>query len=214
MLGSLKNNSATTVKLLITVFSTLVLASCATGVFEKETPSQSQPSTQPSNWPAGAVAVFSQGVESLGVDNESARISFAEAIELSPQMEPAYYNLAKLDFDQKNYEAVDNFQSQTQKNNVSSARLNNLFATSKRVQNDFESAQKLYLAAIQMDPSYTPAILNIAILNDVYLGKTAEAEKYYLLYQQQLEQQNKQDNRLKNWLTDIQRRLSSKKGGS
>ena len=206
-----------TVLLFIAVMLSLVLSSCATeGTAPTSGPSTTTKpviSTQPSNWPSATVAVFSRGVQSLGNDNESARVSFAEALELSPQMEPAYYNLAKLDFDEKNYEAVDSFQALIQKNNVSSARLNNLLGTSKRIQNDFDSAKKLYLAAILMNPEYTPAILNLAILYDVYQGEIAEAEKYYLLYRKQLEQQGKQDNRINNWITDIQRRLSAKKGG-
>ncbi len=193
----------------------MLLSGCASDGLERSNDNlpTTPVSSKPSHWPSNSVAAFNQGVSALGNDNEAARISFAEAIELSPQMEAAYYNLAKLDLDQKNFEAVDSFLPQAQKNNVASARLWNLFATSKRHQNDFDAAEKFYLQAIQLDSGYTPALLNIAILNDVYLGKIAEAQKYYLLYQQQLEQQGKQDNRLKNWLTDINRRLAPKTGG-
>jgi tetratricopeptide (TPR) repeat protein len=211
LLDNLKISIPSTAGVLFVLLTGLILSACASNGKAPST-TQSKTPTQPSNWPASSVAAFSKGVQALGADNELARISFAEAIEIAPQMEPAYYNLVKLDFDQKNYEAVDNFQKQVQKNNLSSARLNNLFATSKRLQYDFASAQKLYLTAIQIDPSYTPALLNLAILNDVYLGNISAAKNYYLLYQQQLELQGKQDNRLKNWITDIQRRLSTKNG--
>jgi len=191
----------------------LLLAGCTAGVFEKTKNTTGQQQTQPSHWSEDAINAFNKGVVALGKDNEVARVSFAEAIEYEPKMEPAYYNLAKLDLDQKNYQAVATFQQQSQTHNVASARLLNLFATAKRQQHDFESAKKDYLAAIQLDSSYTPALLNIAILNDVYLGNLDQALKYYLLYQQQLQQQSKQDNRVKNWLTDIQRRLAPKTGG-
>ncbi len=188
----------------------MLLASCASGGGSSS--DNKKPRKPITDWPETSVAAFSKGVNSLGKDNENARLAFAEAIELSPNMEAAYYNLAKLDLDQKNFDSVDNFVAVVEQNDATSARLWNLFGTSKRQQSDFDSAKKYYLAAIKFDGSYTPALLNIAILHDVYLGDFVTAQNYYLQYQQQLKKQGKDDNRLKNWLTDLQRRNAAKNG--
>ncbi len=159
------------------------------------------------DWSVEARAFFAKGTRYLQKNPLKAMQSFNEAIVLAPTMEPAYFNLAKIAYENNDTRMLNELIQTSQQNKLQSARLLTVFAMGMRQQAKFEEAKNLYSRAIKLNNSYLPAILNRAILEDIYLGQLQTAEHYYQMYQQQLLLQGKTDKRLKNWLTDLQQRL-------
>ena len=91
---------------------------------------------------------------------------------------------------------------------ISSARFLTLLATIERNNGLFKLAAKHYLLALDIKADYSTALVNYAILNDLYIHDLPTAQSYYLKYQQQLILDGKEDKRLKNWLADIKQRIA------
>ncbi len=72
------------------------------------------------------------------------------------------------------------------------------------LQGEFEQAETLYRQALEADPNHLPAMLNLAILLDIYLGRLEEALPLYEQYQSLAEEPNP---RLKDWIFDVRNRL-------
>ena len=68
----------------------------------------------------------------------------------------------------------------------------------------FEASEAFYRQSLAADPSYLPAIRNLAILLDLYLGRLQEALPLYEQYQSMLD---KPDSQVKDWIFDLKRRL-------
>ncbi len=167
------------------------------------------------NWSAKAKQKFNKGVVFLkkGQTKAKATKAFYAAITLAPSMEPAYFNIAKMAIEHRTTQSMlKKIMQLAQKNNMESPRLLSVFAVGLRKQSQFAEAKKLYSRAIKLNNSYLPAILNMAILEDVYLGNLKSAQIFYLNYQQQLIIQGKKDKRLKNWLADLKQRLKKLDG--
>lgn len=73
-----------------------------------------------------------------------------------------------------------------------------------RESGDFEAAETFYRKALAIDGNYQPAILNLAILLDLYRGRLDEA---LALYEQVEPNEALPEQRLKDWLFDIKRRI-------
>ena len=65
-----------------------------------------------------------------------------------------------------------------------------------------------YQLALNKDANYLVVLANMAILQDLYLHNLVNAQDYYIQYQQQLVVQGKEDDRVANWLADINRRIA------
>ena len=62
------------------------------------------------------------------------------------------------------------------------ARLHNELGIAYRMHGEFAKAQGAYERAIGLDPGYAPAVLNLGILHDLYLGNGAKALELYERY--------------------------------
>lgn len=168
--------------------------------------------TETRAWSKKAVRAFNQGNQQIKDNPDKAKAAFLLAIELEPEMEAAYYNLLRLyhdeeSHDEKNAAAIQQLLEKAQKAAVLSARILTLAGTNKRHQGQFLDAEKLYLQALNIDGYYLTALVNMAILQDLYLQKLPEAQTYYQKYQQQLAAQGQEDKRLVNWLADLRQRI-------
>jgi len=72
-----------------------------------------------------------------------------------------------------------------------------------REQGKFEQAVAAYQAAIAADPNYQPAILNLGILYDMYLGDTVHAMEMYTRY---LALKPEGDAEVGKWVKELQSR--------
>ena len=68
----------------------------------------------------------------------------------------------------------------------------------------FDEAERYYRAAVAADQDYAPAILNLAFLLDIYLGKPAEAVELYERYQSSATEPHP---RLEDWIFDAKNRI-------
>jgi Tfp pilus assembly protein PilF len=123
-------------------------------------------------------------------------------------MEAAYFNLMKLYYVSENREKMQQIFLEAEKENLLSARILTLVGSEKRTQGQFKDAEKYYQLALKKDANYLVVLLNMAILQELYLHNLTTAESYYVQYQQQLITQGKEDKRVKNWLADIKRRIA------
>jgi tetratricopeptide (TPR) repeat protein len=87
----------------------------------------------------------------------------------------------------------------TAANNIRAAGLNQL-GVELREQGQFDKARESYERAIALDPAYTPAILNLGILQDLYLG---DAPAALLQYQRYLALSNPPDPRVSKWVAEL-----------
>ncbi len=169
------------------------------------------PAPLPTIWPDDALKAFDQGVSLLKSHPGKAASAFNVAIKQAPQMEAAYYNLGLLYYsdtkDKKKQQQLEKLITDAENQGVLSARLMNLLAVNLRKQGKFLEAEANYIMALTLEPNHLSTLANMAILQDLYLGQLTRALEYYKRYQQQLEQQGKEDNRINNWLADLQQRI-------
>jgi Flp pilus assembly protein TadD len=75
----------------------------------------------------------------------------------------------------------------------------------------FDLAEEGYRSALQADPGYAPAMLNLAVLLDLYLQRPAEALQQYEAYQAKLSQP---DDRVAGWIKELEIRTGRGAAGS
>ena len=73
-----------------------------------------------------------------------------------------------------------------------------------RESGEFERAEAHYRNALNAEPDYLPAMMNLAILLDIYLGRPGDALPLYEQYQSMADEPNP---RLKDWIFDAKNRI-------
>jgi tetratricopeptide (TPR) repeat protein len=174
-------------------------------------------------WSKKSVDLFNQGNQNLDSDVVKAANYFNQAIFIEPKMEAAYFNLLKIysvieskrlesqnpgDKTSVNREQMQQIFQKAEKENILSARMLTLMGSEKRSQGKFNEAEKFYQLALNKDENYLVVLVNMAILQDLYLHNLVTAKDYYIRYQLQLVSEGKEDTRVVNWLTDIKRRIA------
>ena len=71
----------------------------------------------------------------------------------------------------------------------------------------FEKADQAYAKAIRFDPEYSLAYLNYGVLADLYLQQPERALVYFQRYQ---ELQGEEDQRVRRWIIELERRVARK----
>lgn len=80
----------------------------------------------------------------------------------------------------------------------------NLQAVALRQKGEFGPAREAYAKALALDPAYAPAVLNLGVLHDLYLGHPAEA---LTLYERYLALTPPGDAQVGKWVADLKNRL-------
>jgi Tfp pilus assembly protein PilF len=131
---------------------------------------------------------------------------YREALEIDASMEPALFNLARLYFELDNYPALYQL-SEIEFTN--SARFWNLVGVSRRKEGAFLAAREAYEQALTIEPEHLSALLNMALLQDLYLHELTIAMSYYQRYEQALSKSGQSNPQLVNWMADLRQRLKT-----
>lgn len=122
----------------------------------------------------------------------------------NPKLSGAYLNLGLVyRAQQENKRAEQAFNDAIAANHTNLDAYNQL-AILQRESGNFSAAESNYKKALSVWPYHAESHKNIAILYDLYLGKSAEALPHYEAYLQLVGGEDKQ---VKSWIADLQRRL-------
>lgn len=80
----------------------------------------------------------------------------------------------------------------------------NLLGAVERRDGQFDKAKQAYENALAANPDFGPALLNLGILNDLYLGNKQAALSLYEKFQSL---QDEEDNQVRLWIADLNRQL-------
>lgn len=169
----------------------------------KTTVDKKPPVTQkiPANYQS-AVSAAKQG------DIEQAIIRFNDIIKTSPEFSPAYTNLGLQYLKNKQLKDAETTLKKAIELNSNDAVAYNHVAIIMRQRGDFSDALKMYRLAIESDPEYANAHLNLGILLDMYLQELPDALQQYMRYQKLT---NNKDKLVAKWIIDIERRIEQDK---
>ncbi len=152
--------------------------------------------------------LFSQSLAALASsDYIRAESLLVEITEIQPELSGPWLNLGQV------YLAGDRtdsarmaFERAIEANPTNCAALNQLGVLARREGRLIE-AENSYRACIDRDPTFPQVYLNLGILYEVYLGKLPQALQAYREYQDLTTSAGAEDNRVKGWVVDLERRL-------
>jgi len=154
----------------------------------------------------GAVAAFEQA-NGLRDEPAQALALYQEAIAIDSNMEPAWFNMARMHYDAQDEDKLKGVITEATNKGSVSARMINLLGNLKRQQGLFTEAATYYDQALAIDENHLSSLANKAIIIDIYQHDPAAALPWYEKYQTQLAAQGKDDPRVKNWIADLKQRL-------
>ena len=102
-------------------------------------------------------------------------------------------NLGIIAFQEEDTETAKSWFERTLTVNPEHVQALNHLGVIARNAGEFDEAERYYRAALSADPNYAPAILNLAFLLDIYLGKPSAASEPHP--------------RLEDWIFDAKNRI-------
>lgn len=155
--------------------ASLLLVACSSS--PQQTVSRDRPQRQYSQDYDTAIAAMQSG------DIESARNGFYTLTQKVPSYTGPWTNLGIIYANQRNYiESEIHFKEALKRQAKNTVAMNWLAYISK-VKKDYYSASIWYKRAIEIDPEYSEAHLNLAILYEENLSRPKDALRHYKLYQ-------------------------------
>lgn len=140
-------------------------------------------------------------------NNDAAVAQFRELVELNPDYEKAYTNLGLVLLqNQQHAEAKQAFLAAIKQDKSDAIAYNHL-AIIQRNEGLFKPAMENYTKAIEADPNYANAYLNLGILLDIYIQDLPRALEHYQKFQQLTNNNNEQ---VEKWVLDIKRRIETR----
>lgn len=137
-------------------------------------------------------------------DLEAARDQFGQLAEQYPSRTGPHANLGILAYEAGDTEqASAHFDAVLTLDDSHPVALNHLGVIAREA-GEFEAAEDYYRRALDADPNHLPAMLNLAFLLDIYLGRPGDALELYEQYQGQATDPNP---RLEDWIFDAKNRL-------
>jgi tetratricopeptide (TPR) repeat protein len=131
---------------------------------------------------------------------------FQQLVKLDPAFPMANTNLGLLLIKKGKFEQARTALLNAIQQDKSDAIAYNHLAIAERQLGNFNKAKEYYNKAIDEQPGYANAHLNLGILLDIYLQELPAALEQYKLYQ---ELTNRQDETIEKWVIDLQRRIDS-----
>ncbi len=135
---------------------------------------------------------------------EDAKEAYIEILEARPALINPRFNLAQIALLEEKNDDAEAALAEVLKQKPDHKQALNLKGVLARESGKFEASEAFYRQSLAADPSYLPAIRNLAILLDLYLGRLQEALPLYEQYQSMLD---KPDSQVKDWIFDLKRRL-------
>lgn len=137
-------------------------------------------------------------------DLEAARARFGQLAEQYPTRTGPHANLGILAYEAGDTEqASAHFDAVLTLDDSHPVALNHLGVIAREAGN-FGAAEDYYRRALDADPNHLSAMLNLAFLLDIYLGRPGDALPLYEQYQSEAKDPHP---RLKDWIFDAKNRL-------
>lgn len=174
---------------------------------EAETASSGTPSEEVEQDPSDEL--FQKAMKNIKENNTDQAIEqFQQLVFLNPSYEHAFTNLGLIYLNDNEDEYAKNalLQAIEQDNNDSIAY--NHLAIIERRKGSFKKSLFYYNKAINSNPDYANAHLNLGILFDLYLQDLSQALKHYKTY---MDLTDHTDKKIEKWVIDIQRRIDADK---
>jgi len=136
-------------------------------------------------------------------------ISLLDKIEVKyPQLSGPSYQKARILLRQEKYnQALEQAELSISKNKRNYYS-HNLKAVILRTKGDFQASKSAYMDALNAYPGYPNSHLNLGVLADLYLRDLPLALSHYQNYMRLVKNQ---DEKVKNWIIEIQRRIQLEK---
>ena len=148
---------------------------------------------------------YQLGIDAMKEENyEQAEAVFKQFSATFPKVAGPHVNMGIMRIRQAKFSEAEQVLKQALKRNKRHAVAHNLLGVAYREQGKFGDAKKAYQKAIAIAPKYDRPLLNLGILNDLYLQDLAKALDYYKRYQAM---QDKPDKRVAGWIVDLSRRV-------
>ena len=151
-------------------------------------------------------SMFKEALDAqLAGDTEDAMALYQSLLSKDPEHSGAWFNMAQLALKNDDKPSAKEFAEKALTYQPGHKQSANLLGVLSREEGEFDEAEKYYRIALDADPSYRPAIRNLAVLLDLYRGRLEEALALY----EQLQSLGDEDSRLKDWIFDLKRRLEA-----
>lgn len=173
----------------------------------KKLPYSKQPNpymTDTTAIPADARSKFVVASGLLRAGNlKGARTQFKKLTETHPTLSGPWLELGAIAEKREKYDEAVNCYEKAISVNESNVNAYVALGLMQRKQGRFIDAQNTYIRALNVWKDFPEAHLDLAILYDLYLNKPEEAQKHYEAY---YFLNNKQDEKVRKWLVEVQRR--------
>ncbi|WP_286255109.1 tetratricopeptide repeat protein [Marinobacter shengliensis] len=175
----------------------VTLAGCVTAPTPPESGGQAEQAVLDASF-SEAVQAMEQG------DLTDARARFEQLARDYPDKSGPMANLGIMAFQEEETDTSKQWFERVLAVNPEHVQVLNHLGVIARHAGEFDEAERYYRAALAADPDYAPAILNLAFLFDIYLGKPADAVELYERYQSAA---SEPDPRLEDWIFDAKNRI-------
>lgn len=161
--------------------------------------------------PDRARTEYSQALRFIEAGNTAnARAALTTMVERYPQLAGPRINLGTLLAEAGEYEQALELANAAVAAHPRSAPAYNLQGWMLRVSGDFNGAEAAYKNALEADPGYQVARLNLGVLYDLYMNRPDAALAAWQAYQQSLEASGQEpDDDVARWIADVERRSQS-----
>jgi tetratricopeptide (TPR) repeat protein len=139
-------------------------------------------------------------------NRDAARQLLVEITRAQPELAGPWTNLGRLYAQDEDWDAARAAFSQAIAANPSNCAAHNEYGVLLRKLGEFNAALAQYQACLAIAPDHADAYYNLGILYELYLGRLEDALAAYRHY---LELSPNPENKVKIWVTDLERRLDS-----
>ncbi len=206
-------NHSSLLRILVTIAITLWLTSCSQKVTKQAPVEPVVVETQAEiEAKVGTPEIidehkYLQGIDALSArDLETAEKMFSQFMQKNPSLSGAYVNLALIAFRQQDDDKATTLVEQAIALNPQQAQAYHLRAQLHLNNGDIKLARQDYLKAIELNPGYTNAHYNLALLYDIFLQELALAIEHYSIYLSLLD---REDQRTRDWISHLRNTLEN-----